>query len=277
MNFIIKALTLLFILAPIVAQAKTSSELKQLEPMDEHSRTTAEIISRLAQQHYQRTQIRLDNDLSSIVYDRYLKELDANRSYFLQSDINDFEQYRYKLDDAFRARRVDPGFIIFNRYQQRVSERLQYMKKTIDQGIGKLNFKTRDTIYIDRENHAWPQSTRELDELWHKRLTNDALNLKLSDKEDDKIAELLSKRYSNQLKRIQQNNAEDAYRIYMNTLTLSYDPHTQYFSPRGTENFNIRMSLSLQGIGAMLQAKDEYTEVTRLIPAGPADKAGELK
>jgi len=277
MNFIIRTLTLLLILTATATQAKPRSELKQLEPMEEHSRTTAEIISRLAQQHFQRTQVRLDNDLSSIVYDRYLKELDANRSYFLQSDINDFEQYRYRLDDAFRARRVDPGFIIFNRYQQRVTERLQYLKKTIDQGVSKLNFKTSDTIHIDRENHAWPQSKKELDTLWHKRLVNDALSLKLSGKEDRKITELLSKRYSNQLKRIQQNNAEDAYRIYMNTLTLSYDPHTQYFSPRGTENFNIRMSLSLQGIGAMLQAKDEYTEVTRLIPAGPADKTGELK
>ncbi len=277
MNFIIRTLTLFLILAATALQAGTSTKLQQLEPLDEHSRTTAEIIARLAQQHYQRTQIRLDNDLSSTVFDRYLKELDGNRSYFLQSDINDFEQYRYRLDDAFRARRVDPGFIIFNRYQQRVSERLQYLKKTIDRGVDKLDFKTNDSIHIDRENYAWPQSKKELDVLWHKRLVNDALNLRLSGKEDDKITELLSKRYSNQIKRIQQNNAEDAYRIYMNTLTLSYDPHTQYFSPRGTENFNIRMSLSLQGIGAMLQAKDEYTEVTRLIPAGPADKAGELK
>ncbi len=277
MNFITRTLTLFLILTATTLQAGVRTKLTPLEPLDEHSRTTAEIIARLAQQHYQRTQIRLDNDLSSTVFDRYLKELDGNRSYFLQSDINDFEQYRYRLDDAFRARRVDPGFIIFNRYQQRVSERLQYLKKTINRGIDKLDFKTNDSIYINRENHAWPQSEKELDVLWHKRLINDALNLRLSGKKDDKITELLSKRYSNQIKRIQQNNAEDAYRIYMNTLTLSYDPHTQYFSPRGTENFNIRMSLSLQGIGAMLQAKDEYTEVTRLIPAGPADKAGELK
>jgi len=282
MNFITKALVLFFIFTATASQAKTSSakphsKLEILKPFDEHSRITAEIVSRLAQQHYQRTQIRLDNNLSSIVYDRYLKELDGNRSYFLQSDINEFEQYRYRLDDAFRASRVDPGFIIFNRYQQRVTERLQYMKKTIEQGIDKLNFNSSETIHIDRENHAWPQSREELDKLWHKRLINDALNLKLSNKKDDKIAELLAKRYSNQLKRIQQNDAEDAYHLYMNTLTLSYDPHTQYFSPRGTENFNIRMSLSLQGIGAMLQSKDEYTEVTRLIPAGPADIAGELK
>ncbi len=259
------------------AVAKPEESFRPLEPMAEHSRTTAEIVSRLSQQHFQRTQVRLDNNLSSVVYDRFLKELDGNRSYFLQSDIDTFEQYRYRLDDAFRARRVDPAFMIFNRYQQRVSERLEYMIGELDKGLEKLDFSTDDTLVIDRENHAWAQTSEELDTLWYKRLKNDVLNLKLSDKKLDKIAELLRKRYNSQLNRMKQNNAEDAYRIYMNALTLSYDPHTQYFSPRGTENFNIRMRLSLQGIGAMLQIEDEYTKVTRLIPAGPADKAGELK
>jgi len=277
MKFLYTALSILLTLTSLSVQAKTSSEIPHLEPLDEHNRATAEIVNRLAQQHYQRTQIRIDNNLSSIVYDRYLKELDGNRSYFLQSDINEFEQYRYRLDDAFRARRVDPAFIIFNRYLQRVEERLQYLLTNINKGIDKLDFTTNEFIHVDRENHAWPQSNQELDTLWYKRLKNDVLNLKLSDKDDAKITELLSKRYTNQLHRIQQNNAEDAYRVYMNALTLSYDPHTQYFSPRGTENFNIRMRLSLQGIGAMLQSEDEYTKVTRLIPAGPADKAGELK
>ncbi len=245
--------------------------------MREHYRTTAEIVSRLAQQHYQRSQVHLDNELSSTVYNRFIKELDGNHSYFTQTDIDGFEKYRYLLDDAFRAKKVDPAFIIFNRYQRRVAERLEYLISTLEKGIDKLDFTTNQSFFIDRENHAWAQNVKELDALWHKRLINSVLNLKLSDKEDDKIAKLLIKRYSSQLKRIQQNNSEDAYRIYMNALTLSYDPHTQYFSPRGTENFNIRMRLSLQGIGAMLQSDDEYTKVTRLIPAGPADKAGELK
>ncbi|RDH81713.1 MAG: tail-specific protease [endosymbiont of Galathealinum brachiosum] len=268
---------LLFSFTISTVAANTSTSLETLKPLDEHNRTTAEIVNRLAQQHYQRTQIRLDNDLSSVVYNRYIKELDGNRSYFIQSDIDSFEKYRYRLDDALRARKVDPAFVIFNRYQQRVTERLEYLLGAIKEGVDKLDFNSNDSIHIDRENHAWPQNTQELDNLWHKRLTNSALNLRLSGKEDDKITELLTKRYTSQLKRIQQNNAEDAYRVYMNSLTLSYDPHTQYFSPRGTENFNIRMRLSLQGIGAMLQAEDEYTKVTRLIPAGPADKAGELK
>lgn len=271
------AISLLFNFSITAVSATTDTSLEILKPLDEHNRTTAEIVNRLAQQHFQRTQVRLDNNLSSVVFNRYIKELDSNRSYFIQADIDSFEKYRYRLDDAFRARKVDPAFVMFNRYQQRATERLEFLLGTIKQGIDKLDFNSTDSIYIDRENHAWPQNKKELDKLWHKRLINSALNLRLSGKKDDKITELLTKRYNSQLKRIQQNNSEDAYRIYMNALTLSYDPHTQYFSPRGTENFNIRMRLSLQGIGAMLQAEDDYTKVTRLIPAGPADKAGELK
>jgi len=278
MKFLSAVFTLtLSLLLCLPLQASAQFQLETLKPLDEHSLTTAEIVNRLSQQHYYRNQLRMDNDLSSVVFERYLKELDGNRSYFLQSDINEFEPLRYRLDDAFRARRVDPGFVIFNRYQQRVAERIQFMLSELEQGIDKLDFNGDDVLYLDRENHAWPQNKQELDELWLKRLKNDVLSLRLSGKQDADINELLSKRYNNQLKRIQQNNAEDAYRIYMNTLTLSYDPHTQYFSPRATENFNIRMRLSLQGIGAMLQSEDEYTKVTRLIPAGPADKAGELK
>ncbi len=278
MKFLTAVFTLTFCLfLGLPLQASAQLQLEALKPLDEHSLSTAEIVNRLSQQHYYRNQLRMDNDLSSVVFERYLKELDANHSYFLQSDINEFEPLRYRLDDAFRARKVDPGFEIFNRYQQRVAERIQFMLEQLELGVNKLDFNGDDVLYLDRENHAWPQSKQELDELWLKRLKNDVLSLRLSGKENADITELLSKRYNNQLKRIQQNNAEDAYRIYMNTLTLSYDPHTQYFSPRATENFNIRMRLSLQGIGAMLQSEDEYTQVSRLIPAGPADKAGELK
>ena len=225
----------------------------ELQPMLQHSKTTAEIVSRLRHQHYQRTSIFLDDKLSSLVLDRYLKELDDNRSYFLADDIAEFDGYRFRLDDAFKVGNLNPAFRIFNRYQQRILERLDYMLTQLDRGIDKLDFSR------------------------HKRLKNDVLNLRLAGKPMDDIQDLLTKRYNNQYKRISQTNSEDAYRIFMNALTLSYDPHTQYFSPRATENFNIRMKLSLEGIGAMLQAEDEYTKVTRVIPAGPADKAGQLK
>ena len=155
-----------------LAFASVQTNLKSLEPLDEHNRITAEVVNRLSQQHYQRTQVRMDNNLSSIVYDRYLKELDGNRSYFLQSDIDEFEAFRYRLDDAFRARRVDPGFVIFNRYQQRVAERLEFLSASIENGIKHLDFTVNESMQLDRENHAWPQSKKELDKLWTRRLKN---------------------------------------------------------------------------------------------------------
>jgi len=277
MTFFKKTTVLLALILPLSSLANLPDELNILEPSYEHSKTTAEVVNRLKHQHYQRTSIFLNDNLSSTVLDRYLEELDRDRSYFIAADIREFETYRFRLDDAFKTGNLSPAFNIFNRYQQRISERLNYTLEQLNKGIDKLNFTRNEKLTIDRKDMPWAKSTQELDQLWHKRLKNDVLNLKLSGKQADKIQELLVKRYSNQIKRIKQSESEDAYRIYMNALTLSYDPHTQYFSPRATENFNIRMKLSLEGIGAMLQLEDDYTKVTKVITAGPADKAGELK
>ncbi|MCW8956776.1 MAG: PDZ domain-containing protein, partial [Gammaproteobacteria bacterium] len=264
-------------LIPLSVNGSISSSQENLQPLQEHARTTAEIISRLRHQHFQRTQVFLDDQLSSTVLDRYIEELDRDRSYFLASDIEEFEQYRHKLDDAFKTSNLQPAYDIYNRYQLRVTDRLEFMLKELKKGINKLDFKQDEYLTIDRKQLPWAKSLAELDQLWRKRLKNAVLSLKLTDKKPENISELLIKRYENQLNRVQQIISEDAYRMYMNALTLSYDPHTQYFSPRATENFNIRMKLSLEGIGAMLQLEDEYTKVTRVIPAGPADKAGQLK
>lgn len=264
-------------LIPLSVNGSISNSQDSLQPLQEHARTTAEIISRLRHQHFQRTQVSLDDQLSSTVLDRYIEQLDGDRSYFLASDVKEFEQFRFKLDDAFKTSNLQPAYIIYNRYQERVINRLKFMLEEIKKGINTLDFKQDEYLTIERKELPWAKSLAELDQLWRKRLKNAVISLKLTDKQPEKITELLIKRYENQLNRVQQTISEDAYRMYMNALTLSYDPHTQYFSPRATENFNIRMKLSLEGIGAMLQLEDEYTKVTRVIPAGPADKAGQLK
>ena len=264
-------------LIPLSVNGSISSPQQSLQPLQEHARTTAEIISRLRHQHFQRTQVFLDDQLSSTVLDRYIEVLDRDKSYFLASDIEEFEKYRDKLDDALKTSNLKPAYNIYNRYQLRVTDRLKFMLKELSKGINKLDFSQDEYLTIERKELPWAKSLAELDQLWRKRLKNEVLSLKLTDKKADKITEVLVKRYENQLKRVQQTISEDAYRMYMNSLTLSYDPHTQYFSPRATENFNIRMKLSLEGIGAMLQLEDEYTKVTRVIPAGPADKTGQLK
>jgi carboxyl-terminal processing protease len=232
-------------------------------------------LQQLLGRHYDRQ--RLNDDLSSKIFDLYIKSMDGSRSYFLQSDIDEFEQYRNKLDDGLIDGNLNVPFMMYNRLQQRVTERLSFLLKQLPEKAKEFDFSTDEHISIEREDAAWPKNTEELDDLWRKRLKNSILNLRLSDKEDDDIYELLTKRYQNQLNRTHLANNEDGFQVYMNALSHAFDPHTAYFSPRNTENFNINMSLSLQGIGAVLQTEDEHTKVVRLVPAGPAAKAGELQ
>ncbi|NOY61997.1 MAG: tail-specific protease [Gammaproteobacteria bacterium] len=277
-------LSLLLIVAlgiPLASIAKTNPSSPQAEGYDlispnrEYSAITREVIGQLQRKHYLQTAV--DDKVASATLDRYLKALDSSRMYFLGSDINAFEPYRTQLDDMLKRGDLQAAFGIFNRYQEYVIERLQWIVSRLDKGLEKIDFKREETLETDREDAPWAKSQADLDELWRKRLKNAVLELKLSDKSLDEIQELLTKRYKNQLNRARQINAQDVFQIFMNAFTHTYDPHTQYFSPRLSENFNINMSLSLEGIGALLQTENEYTKVVRLIPAGPAEKAKQLK
>ncbi|MEL0065495.1 MAG: carboxy terminal-processing peptidase [Gammaproteobacteria bacterium] len=247
----------------------------RLAPMPVHVTTTQNIVDALASRHYVPTV--LDDNLSSKIYDTYISDLDPSKSYFLASDIAEFEKYRYTMDNALRGGNLKPAFEIFNRYHERVIARFHNVVARLNAGIDQFDFTIDESLNVDRENLPWATSNEELDDLWRKRLKDAILNLKLTDKEPEKIQELLVKRFKNRLTRAKQTNSEDVYQLYMNSFTKTYDPHTQYFSPRTSENFNINMSLSLEGIGAVLQLEDEYTKVVSLVPAGPADKTGQLK
>jgi len=237
--------------------------------------TSKQSLHQLLGRHYEKQ--RLDDNLSGKIYDLYLESMDGTRSYFLASDIEEFEQYRFKLDDGLIKGNLNAPFVMYNRLQQRVTERLSFLLKQLPEKARKYDFSKDEKLSLDRENVEWSTSSQELNDLWRKRLKNSILNLRLADKEDDDIYELLSKRYHNQLNRTHLANEDDGFQVYMNAVTHAFDPHTAYFSPRNTENFNINMSLSLQGIGAVLQTEDEHTKVVRLVPAGPADKAGQLQ
>ena len=256
------------------AQA-TTTDIPVLKPQSEHVLTNRTVVQHLYQHHYSRKY--MNDEFSEKVYTRYLNILDNTRSYFTQADIDQFEQYRDKLDDAIKTNNLDPAFVIYNRYEQRAIERLDYALALLKGGIKQFNFKENESLELDREKAPWAKSSKELDILWNKRIKNTVLNLKLAGKEDKDIIELLERRYESQLNRIKQINAEDAFQSYMNALTYTFDPHTQYMSPRNSENFNINMSLSLQGIGAVLRSENENTIVERLVPGGPAAKANQLK
>jgi carboxyl-terminal processing protease len=246
-----------------------------LAPMDVHPRTSLTIVEQLRHNHY--LQKPLDDSTSSVTFDKYLEALDSARIYFLASDIQALEKYRYGLDDALKRGDLTPAFDVFNRYQTRLVERLEFLLAELDRGLDRMDFTRDEYLEIEREGVPWPASRAELDDIWAKRLKGAVLGMKLNGKPLAEIQDVLTKRYRNRLKQATQTNSEDAFQLYVNSYASTYDPHTQYFSPRTSENFNINMSLSLEGIGAVLRTEDDYTEVVRLVTAGPAEKSGQVK
>lgn len=230
---------------------------------------TSELVSRF---HYKSA--KLDDTLSAQIFDRYLKALDTEKYFFDQADIEQLSPLRTQLDDAIRSENLAPVFGIFNLYAQRVVERYTYARSLLTAGF---DFTQRESLQLSREKGAWAASEPELNELWRKRVKNDWLRLKLAGKDDKGIVETLGKRYEASIRRIERLKSEDAFQIFMNAYTTTIEPHTNYLGPRATENFDISMRLSLVGIGAVLQERDEYTTIRELMAGGPAATSGALK
>ena len=251
------------------------AEVDALQPEEDQGSTAREIVGKLEMLHYNK--LKISDDMSAELWDEYIDALDPTRSYFLASDISEFRQARTKLDDELRVGQVKTGFDIYNRYRLRVTDRLNNLVSQLEKGLPQFDFTRDENLVVDREESQWPTSISEADELWRKRLKSSVLNLRLSEKTDEEIQDLLTRRYQGQLKRIEQQNSDDVFELYMNSLTRLYDPHSNYLSPRSLENFNMSMSLSLEGIGAVLQLEDEHTKVARLVAGGPADRSGKIK
>lgn len=241
---------------------------EELKPKDSHSVAAPVIAKLLRQYHYNHQKI--DDAVSSETLDLYIESLDRSRLYFLASDISEFEKFRYTLDDIVFSGDLEPVFQIFNTWKTRAEQRIELATDRLDK---EFDFTLDEDFTLDRSEAEWATTTSELDELWRKKLKNEALGLKLADQEWSKIKEKLKKRYATRLKNIKQYNSEDVFQLFINSLSETFDPHTSYFSPVSSENFNIDMSLSLQGIGAQLTTEDEYTKVVRIITGGPADKS----
>ncbi|MBD8525486.1 carboxy terminal-processing peptidase [Pseudomarimonas arenosa] len=216
----------------------------------------------------------LDDELSKEIYDAYLESLDGDRLFFLASDIERFRPWRLQLDDALLRGDLQPAFDIFNLYRKRVAERTDYVSARLNKPF---EFESDDSYVFKREDLPWEQTSDALDKVWEKRVKNDYLRLKLAGKEDKAIVETLSKRYDTYSKRVAELKAEDVFQTFLNAYANSIEPHTAYMNARTSENFNISMRLSLEGIGAVLQRDDEYTIVRSIVPGGPADLSGKLK
>lgn len=260
---------------PWAAAKPPEDPIGALEPLDVHPRTSQTIVEQLRHNHY--LDMDLDDETSSNIFANYLEMLDGARGYFTAQDIAEFEPYRHSLDDALKRGDLAPAFHMFNRHQQRTAQRFEKLLAQLQRGLDGFDFTMEESIELDRRGAPWLADEAALDELWRKRLKSAVLNMRLSGKADDEIQELLTKRYRNRLKQVRQTKSEDAFGLFVNALANAYDPHTSYFSPRSSQNFNINMSLSLQGIGAVLRSEDDYTSIVRLVPAGPADKSGKIR
>lgn len=246
-----------------------------IAPTSTQAITTIDILDQLKKRHYR--ELPVDNNLSQQFLTDYLKGLDPAHLYFYQSDIDQFDKDQLQHDDYLKKGDLKPGFAIYDIYRKRLEDRLEWVLARLEDKTRPFEFTAPEAVEIDREKAPWPTDKKAADAIWEKRLKLSLLNLKLAGKEVEDARQTLVRRYKNQLKRISQQNSEDVYETLINTFTMLYDPHTNYFSPRTSENFNINMSLQLEGIGAVLQSEDEHTKVVRLVAGGPADKQGGLK
>ena len=244
---------------------------EKLEPSANHPISTIMITKIIDQNHYKRSQ--LNDELSKQIFEEYLESLDPNRNIFTQSDINQFSAFKLTLDDALLEGDLDPAFIMFRKFTKRRTERANFALKRLEE---KFDFSVKESYLFDREDADWPKDVKALDEIWRKRVKNDYLTLLLEDKKEKDLKETLRKRYKRIIKRSSQFKSEDVYEFFINAYLRSLEPHTAYFSPRTSENFNINMSLSLEGIGAALKTVDEHTVVQRIIKGGPADLTNQL-
>jgi carboxyl-terminal processing protease len=243
-----------------------------LGPTPQERLLAPRIASILEQNHYRH--IVIDDKFSPQVFERFMSALDGQHSYFLASDVSGFERWRTKFGDMIHTGEMDPAYLIFNVFQQRNRERINYALKLLDT---EPDWTVDESFTFDREHTAWPATQAEMDELWRLRVKNDAVSLMLTGKSWSDTADLLRKRYQRVLSRLDKISPEDVFESLMNAYCAVYDPHSNYFSPRSSEEYRIQMSLSYEGIGASLQLTDDFISVTNILPGGPAAADGSIK
>jgi carboxyl-terminal processing protease len=244
-----------------------------LAPESQHATSSKRVTAQFTRAHY--TQVKMDDALSEKIFDRYIKQLDYARNVFLATDIDAFQKYRFEFDRIIARGKLDVAYEIFNLNLQRRLERYEYALSLLEKES--FDF-TKDEVYnFDREESAWPKDIDELNALWRLKVKYDALNLTLAGKEWPKIQKVLAKRYRYAIKRLKQSESEDVFQVVMNSFARVVEPHTSYLSPRNAEKFQMDMNLSLEGIGAVLRAEEDYTVINSVVPGGPADKSKNVK
>jgi carboxyl-terminal processing protease len=267
------ALAICFTVSPLQVFAGDSSlDVPVLVPESQHKTSSYRIAAKFTRAHYK--EIEINDALSEEVYQRYIKRLDYSRNVFLASDITKFDKYSDDFDDVVKAGKLNIAYEIFNLNIQRRLERYEYALTLLDKPF---DFTVEEAFNFDREQAPWPKDIAELNELWRQKVKYDALSLTLADKAQDKIKETLTKRYQRNIKHIKQSESEDVFQTLMDTFARVIEPHTSYFSPAHEERFQESMNLSLEGIGAVLRAEEDYTVIQRIVSGSPAERTHQLK
>ena len=246
-------------------------QIPQLQEQPQQVTVSQRVTARFTQSHYR--QITLDTAFSNKIFDRYLNMIDYSHNILLSSDIAQFADKRSQVGQELESGNLDTFYQLFNLSQRRRFERLQYALSALAKP---MNFTSHDSIDLDRSKAPWPTSTDELNTLWDAKVTYDELTLKLAGKNEQEIRDTLTRRYNAALRRVSQTTSEDVFQTAMNAFAHEIDPHTNYLSPRNTEQFNTEMSLSLEGIGAVLQMDDDYAMINSMVAGGPAARSKAL-
>ncbi len=243
----------------------------QFAPNDRHAKVSRLVTTFIERRHYSRA--RVDDELSVQMFSSYIDALDGNRIIFYAGDIEEFKRYEEQLDDAVRRGQMQPVFDIFNVFHARNRDRIEYSLSLLDQ---EPDFSIDEEFEFDRTDAEWIVDKDEMDEIWRKRVKNDALRLELTEKTWEESKEILRKRYERGLRGLDQIKDDDVFEVFMNSYARTLDPHSSYLSPRNSEEYRIQMSLSYEGIGASLQLEDDYVIVLNIIAGGPAAIDGQL-
>lgn len=275
-NFCRVAVAVSFALSSLFVSANEKKvediPLPILAPEEQHATSSKRITAQFTRAHYK--QVKMDDELSGMIFDRYIKQLDYARNVFTQTDIEDFSKHRLGFDTVISRGKLNVAYEIYNLNLQRRLERYEYALSLLAKPF---DFSLDESYTFDREDAPWPKDKAELDELWRLKVKYDALNLTLAGKEWEKVSEVLGKRYRYAIKRLKQSESEDVFQVLMNSFARVVEPHTSYLSPRNAERFQMEMNLSLEGIGAVLRAEEDYTVIQSVVSGGPADKSKELK
>ncbi|MFS0756949.1 carboxy terminal-processing peptidase [Noviherbaspirillum sp. 1P10PC] len=260
------------LLITLLAGLTVAAQAAPLAPAQQQAQA-ANLSAQILTRHHYRA-VPLDDAMSQKIFDRYLKMLDPEHLFFLQTDLAQFSSLRSRLDDAIFQEDLRVPFDIFNLYQQRVTERLGYARELLKQDF---DFSQNETYQYQRDKEPWPANQDDMRDLWRKRVKSDWLRLKLAGKDDKFIRATLDKRYASNIARVEKYKADDVFQVFMDSYATSIEPHTDYMSPTASADFDIAMSLSLVGIGAVLQEREEYTTIRDLVPGGPAALSSKLK